>query len=246
MAASTLNRSGLIVELAAAHTQLRGKDVETIVVTILDGIASALGRGNRVEFRDLGTFSVRRGDPRLEHNPRSGETILVGAKSVPFFKPGKELRQRVDAGKAARTDCKHDRAVKECRRVPVSDRAAAVQGAEYCWWSKSASRTPARARHSQEALADFRARRLVNDPDSFAAINRKLAAKNIKYELARIASPPSRRLWLNATAKMASMVLCGLMKGNLGLGHGNVWRPNFAEGPHRCRCGRVGSRRQTV
>jgi len=101
-----LTRSGLIAEIAAANKQLRGEDVETIVATIFDGITSALARGDRVELRGFGTFTVRRRDPRAGRNPRTGEAVSVDAKSVPFFKAGKELRLRVDAGEAARTDRK--------------------------------------------------------------------------------------------------------------------------------------------
>jgi integration host factor subunit beta len=98
-----LTRSELIAELAAAHAQLRGEDLETIVATIFDGIASALTRGDRVELRGFGAFTVRWRDPRVGRNPRNGEAVSVEAKSVPFFKAGKELRLRVDAGKAGRT-----------------------------------------------------------------------------------------------------------------------------------------------
>jgi integration host factor subunit beta len=100
-----LTRSELIAELAAAITQLRGEDVEAIVATIFDGIAAALARGDRVELRGFGAFTVRRRDPRAG-NPRTGEPVAVDAKSVPFFKAGKELRLRMNAGKIARTDRK--------------------------------------------------------------------------------------------------------------------------------------------
>ncbi len=91
-------RSELIAELAAANTQLRDEDVETIVATIFEGIAVALVRGDRVELRSFGAFTVRRRDPRGGRNPRNGEAVLVDAKSVPFFKAGKELRLRMNAG----------------------------------------------------------------------------------------------------------------------------------------------------
>ena len=101
-----MTRSELIAELAGANTQLRGEDVETIVATIFDGIAAALARGDRVELRGFGAFTVRRRDARVGRNPRNGEAVLVDAKSVPFFKAGKELRLRMNAGKIARTDRK--------------------------------------------------------------------------------------------------------------------------------------------
>jgi len=101
-----LTRSELITELAAAHTQLRGEDVEIIVATIFEGIAAALARGDRVELRGFGAFTVRRRDPRAGRNPRTGEVVSVDAKSVPFFKAGKELHLRVNAGKTIRTNRK--------------------------------------------------------------------------------------------------------------------------------------------
>ena len=101
-----MTRSELIAELAAANTQLRAEDVESIVATIFAGIAAALGRGDRVELRGFGAFTVRRRDPRAGRNPRTGEAVAVDAKSVPFFKAGKELRLRVDARKTIRTDRK--------------------------------------------------------------------------------------------------------------------------------------------
>jgi integration host factor subunit beta len=101
-----LTRSDLIAELAAANPQLRGDDVETIVATIFAGITGALARGDRVELRGFGAFTVRRRDPRVSRNPRNGAAVAVDAKSVPFFKSGKDLRLRVDAGKTASTDRK--------------------------------------------------------------------------------------------------------------------------------------------
>ena len=99
MAGSGLTRSELIAEIATANAHLlRAEDVETVVATILDGITSALARGDRVELRRFGAFTVRRRGPRVGRNPRNGGIVSVDAKSVPFFKAGKELRLRVDAG----------------------------------------------------------------------------------------------------------------------------------------------------
>jgi len=99
-----LTRSELIAEIAAANAQLRGEDVEIIVATIFDGIISALVRGHRVELRGFGTFTARQRDPHTGRNPRTGEPVSVPAKLVPFFKAGRDLRQRVDVGKAANAD----------------------------------------------------------------------------------------------------------------------------------------------
>ena len=94
--AGALTRSELIAELAAAHPQLRGEDIEAIMTTIFDGIAVALVRDGRVELRGFGAFTVRRRDPRAGRNPRTGEVVSVDAKSAPFFKAGKQLRLRVN------------------------------------------------------------------------------------------------------------------------------------------------------
>jgi len=103
MAGSALTKSELVAEIVTANPHLRGEDVETIVATILDGIASALARGDRVELRGFGAFTVRRRAPHVGRNPRNGESVLVEAKSVPFFKAGKDLSLRVDAGRSACT-----------------------------------------------------------------------------------------------------------------------------------------------
>ena len=73
-------------------------DLEKIVAVILDEIAEALAEGNRVELRGFGAFSVRERKPRVGRNPRTGEKVEVRAKRVPFFRPGKELRARVNGG----------------------------------------------------------------------------------------------------------------------------------------------------
>jgi integration host factor subunit beta len=72
--------------------------VELIVSTIFDEITDALARGDRVELRGFGAFSIKRRDPRTGRNPRTGTAVEVSAKAVPYFKPGKELRERVNGG----------------------------------------------------------------------------------------------------------------------------------------------------
>ncbi len=91
-------KSELIAKLAVEHTHLRQEDLERVVNVILDEIGDALARGDRVELRGFGAFSVRKRDARSGRNPRTGETVLVDAKAVPFFKAGKELRARVNGG----------------------------------------------------------------------------------------------------------------------------------------------------
>ncbi len=91
-------RSELIARLAAEHPDLKFEDLDRVVGVILDEIAEALARGDRVELRGFGAFSVRQRKARVGRNPRSGEAVKVEAKSVPFFRPGKELRARVNGG----------------------------------------------------------------------------------------------------------------------------------------------------
>ena len=92
-------KSELIDKLAEANPHLYHRDVERVVNTILDGITDALAEGDRVELRGLGAFSVRRRPARVGRNPRTGESVAVKEKHVPFFKTGKELRERVDASR---------------------------------------------------------------------------------------------------------------------------------------------------
>ncbi len=95
----TMTRSELIAELAAANPHLRGADVETIVATVFSEIGAALSRGDRVELRGFGAFTVKRRGARTGRNPRTGEAVPVDEKVVPFFKAGKELRERVNRSK---------------------------------------------------------------------------------------------------------------------------------------------------
>jgi integration host factor subunit beta len=97
-----MTKSELIAELAAGNPHLRGADVELIVATIFDEITGALARGERVELRGFGAFTVKRRNARTGRNPRTGEAVPVDEKAVPFFKAGKELRERVNRGKAMR------------------------------------------------------------------------------------------------------------------------------------------------
>jgi integration host factor subunit beta len=97
-----VTRSELIAELAGANPHLRAADVEIIVGTIFEEISAALARGERVELRGFGAFTVKRRDARTGRNPRTGEAVPVEEKAVPFFKAGKELRERVNRGKPAR------------------------------------------------------------------------------------------------------------------------------------------------
>lgn len=89
-------KSELIIKLAESNPHLYQRDVERIVNTIFDEITQALASGNRVELRGFGAFSVKHRPARTGRNPRSGETVHVEEKFVPYFKTGKELRERLN------------------------------------------------------------------------------------------------------------------------------------------------------
>ena len=91
-----MTRSELIAALAAANPHLRQPDVELIVATILEEISAALARGDRVELRGFGAFSVKKRDARVGRNPRTGASVHVTQKFIPFFKTGKQLRERLN------------------------------------------------------------------------------------------------------------------------------------------------------
>ncbi|WGF89986.1 integration host factor subunit beta [Marinivivus vitaminiproducens] len=91
-----MTKSDLIKRLAEANPHLYLRDVERIVTTVFDEISAALARGDRVELRGFGAFSVRERGSRLGRNPRTGEEVQVPDKVVPYFKTGKELRERLN------------------------------------------------------------------------------------------------------------------------------------------------------
>jgi len=91
-----MTKSQLIQTLANANPHLYLRDVERIVNTIFEEIARALEAGNRVELRGFGTFSLRTRGARTGRNPRTGDSVAVPAKALPFFKTGKELRERLN------------------------------------------------------------------------------------------------------------------------------------------------------
>lgn len=93
---STITRSELVERLAQAFPQLLPRDVELAVKTLLDTMSQALAEGKRIELRGFGSFVMHHRPPRQGRNPKSGEAVMVPEKHVPHFKPGKELRDRVD------------------------------------------------------------------------------------------------------------------------------------------------------
>jgi integration host factor subunit beta len=89
-------KSELIEKIAASNPHLFQRDVELIVNVIFDEIIASLARGERVELRGFGAFSVKQRPARAGRNPRTGEQVTVTEKYVPYFKTGKELRQRMN------------------------------------------------------------------------------------------------------------------------------------------------------
>lgn len=96
-----MTRSDLIAALRERFPQLTPKDAEQCVKAILDAMASALASNDRIEIRGFGSFRLNLRQPRTGRNPKSGETVAVPAKYVPHFKPGLDLRQRVDSPPSA-------------------------------------------------------------------------------------------------------------------------------------------------
>lgn len=92
-------RSELVQKIADDNPHLSVRDAERVVNTVLDAIAEVLAAGGRAELRGFGTFSTRARGARTGRNPRTGEAVPVEAKRVPHFKPGKELRERLNAGR---------------------------------------------------------------------------------------------------------------------------------------------------
>jgi len=89
-------RSELIQKLVDENPHLFQRDVERILDTIFDEITNTMARGDRVELRGFGAFSVKRRDSRTGRNPRTGDSVAVAEKHVPFFKTGKLLRDRLN------------------------------------------------------------------------------------------------------------------------------------------------------
>ena len=93
-----MTKSEMIERIASVQTQLSAKDVELAVKLILDHMADALAGGERIEIRGFGSFSLHYREARLGRNPKTGEKVELAGKFVPHFKPGKELRDRVNLG----------------------------------------------------------------------------------------------------------------------------------------------------
>ena len=89
-------RSELVQKLCDDHPDLTVKEIERVVASFFDAISDQLQQGGRVELRGFGAFSTRDREARLGRNPRTGEAVDVNAKRVPYFKPGKEMRERLN------------------------------------------------------------------------------------------------------------------------------------------------------
>jgi len=97
-----MTKSELIEALVRKQTQLGYRDVELAVKTMLEHMAQTLASGERIEIRGFGSFSLHYRPPRVGRNPKSGDPVSLPAKHVPHFKPGKELRERVNSEESLR------------------------------------------------------------------------------------------------------------------------------------------------
>ncbi len=96
-----MTKSDLIERLTSKHLQLSAKEVELAIKEILEQMTETLASGDRIEIRGFGSFSLHYRAPRVGRNPKTGEKVELDGKNVPHFKPGKELRERVNASLGA-------------------------------------------------------------------------------------------------------------------------------------------------
>ena len=94
--AQSMIKSELVQRIAGQNPHLYQRDIENIVNAVLGEITAALARGDRVELRGFGAFSIKKRDARLGRNPRTGAPVPVSQKTIPFFKTGKQLRDRLN------------------------------------------------------------------------------------------------------------------------------------------------------
>lgn len=93
---NTVTKSELIEGIASRYEMLSSRDVELAIKTMIDAMANVLSDGGRIEIRGFGSFSLHYRAPRIGRNPKTGDTVKLTGKYVPHFKPGKELRDRVN------------------------------------------------------------------------------------------------------------------------------------------------------
>ena len=91
-----MKRSELVDELAKEYPHLYHRDIEKVVDVFYSSIADALANGQRVELRGFGAFSIKERGPRIARNPRNGDRVAVASKKTVYYKPGKELKERIN------------------------------------------------------------------------------------------------------------------------------------------------------
>jgi integration host factor subunit beta len=94
-----MTKSELIEAIANRQSHLNAKDVELAVKYLIEIMSNSLANGERIEIRGFGSFSLHYRPPRIGRNPKTGEAVALSGKHVPHFKPGKDLRERVNAGR---------------------------------------------------------------------------------------------------------------------------------------------------
>jgi integration host factor subunit beta len=94
-----MTKSELIEAIARRQNHLNAKDVELAVKHLIEVMSNSLASGERIEIRGFGSFSLHFRPPRIGRNPKTGEAVALSGKHVPHFKPGKDLRERVNAGR---------------------------------------------------------------------------------------------------------------------------------------------------
>ncbi|MCR4287559.1 MAG: integration host factor subunit beta [Deltaproteobacteria bacterium] len=91
-----MTKSELIEAVAAKVGNFSRKDVEVVIDTLFNSMTESLSKGQKVEIRGFGSFKIKKREPRQGRNPKTGENISIQAKKVPFFKAGKEIRERIN------------------------------------------------------------------------------------------------------------------------------------------------------
>ena len=114
-----MTKSELIEVITAQQKQLSSKDVELAVKTMIEQMANTLAQGNRIEIRGFGSFSLHYRAPRIGRNPKTGETVGLAGKYVPHFKPGKELKDRVNSGLLKEMALKEGSSIEVDETVPT-------------------------------------------------------------------------------------------------------------------------------
>lgn len=119
-----LTRSELIEMLAKRFPQLTALDADASVRVLLEGMADALIKGNRIEIRGFGSFGLNYRPPRIGRNPKTGVKVEVPAKYTPHFKPGKDMRERVEATAKAEAEARSQAASKPLNKEQISETTA--------------------------------------------------------------------------------------------------------------------------